>query len=281
MNRRDTLAALAALCAASFSVAQSAPRAPRIALVDGAEAPANMAEGRHPYWGALLSELRRLGYVEGKTVTFERWSGAGDTGSYGELTRKIVASQPRIIVARSRSITSPLAAATSTIPIVSVGTISTELRESLARPGGNLTGFSTSADDQQIFSKQPDFLRELTKVDARIAWLGPQLLWDGPVGEAARQGARRSKLVLRPVFIASPVDANAISRAFAAIKSEKFDGLLVSPSTEIFPHRVAIAKLALEGRLPSIANGSAWVESGILASYAAPSKNFGAGQRIT
>jgi len=267
MNRRHTLVAIAALCAAPRALAQPVPR---IALVDTAEQPANMAEGRHPYWGSLLSELRQLGYIDGKTITIERWSGGGDTGGYSELARKVAASQPRIIVARGRSTTLPLAAATREIPIVSIGTISPDLRISLARPGRNVTGLHVSADDQQIFSKQLEYLRELTKADARVAWLGPQSIWDGPVGEAARLGARQSKLILQPVIIATPVDANAISRAFVAVRSGKFEGLLSGSATEMFPHRAEIARLALEARLPSMANGSPYVDVGILASYAVP-----------
>lgn len=270
MNRRDTLGVIVALCAAPRARAQSARKLPRIALVDGAEAVANMAEDRHPLWGPLLSELRRLGYIEGKTVAIERWSGGGDTGGYGELARKIVASRPQIIVARGRTLTSPIAATTSDIPIVTVGTVSSDLSTSLARPSGNVTGLFTSADEQQIYSKQLDFLAEIVKVGSRIAWLGPQLLWDGPVGEAARKGATRQKLVLRPIFVSSPVDAKAIGEAFAAIRSGKFEGLLISPSTEIFPHRVLIAKLALEGHLPSMSTSSFYVEAGILSGYGAP-----------
>jgi putative tryptophan/tyrosine transport system substrate-binding protein len=274
MNRRDTLAALVAICTAPSALAQPVPKAPRIALVDTAEQIANMVEGRHPYWGSLLSELRQLGYVEGKSITIERWSGAGDSGGYRELARKVAASHPRIIVARGRTTTLPLAAATSEIPIVSIGTISSELSTSLARPSGNVTGLSTAADAQQIFSKQLEFLRELTKAGARVAWMGPQLLWEGPIGEAARHGARQSTLVLQPVFVASPVNADAISRAFVAVRSGKFDGLLISSATELFPLRAEIARIALEARLPSMANGSHYVDAGILASYATPTDDL-------
>jgi putative ABC transport system substrate-binding protein len=136
-------------------------------------------------------------------------------------------------------------------------------------PGGNVTGLHTSADEQQIYSKQLEFLRELTRADARVAWLGPQLPWDGPLGTAARQGATQSKLVLVPVFVSSPVDAKRDHSAFAAIRTGNFEGLLVSPSIELFPHRTEIAKLALEARMPTMA-GSFYADAGILVSYGAP-----------
>ena len=265
-GRRAVLAAIAGACLPGTLLAQ-APKAPRVALVDPAEQTDNMAEGRNPFWGALLAELRQLGYVEGKTIAIERWSGGGDTGSYGELARKIVATRPRIVVTRGRTITSTVAAASSEIAIVAVGSISSDLRATLARPGGNVTGVHGSADDQQIYSKQLEFMRELTKANARIAWLGPQLLWDGPVGAAARAGAKQAALELRPVFVSSPVTVAAIEAAFAAARNGKFDGVLVAPAVEFFPHRLAVGKLALETRLPSVANGVNYVEAGALLSY--------------
>ena len=268
MNRRRRwLVALGGSVVARAALSQPASNNPRIALVDAAEQVANMSEGRHPYWGALLGELRQLGHIEGKTISVERWSGGGDTGAYSALARQVVASRPQVIVARGRSIIAPLASATEEIPIVAIGTISSELRASLAHPGKNLTGLHVSSDDQQLYSKPVEFLRGVTKANARIAWLGPRSLWDGPAGEAAREGARQMKLALEPVIVASPVDESAIRRAFTAMGAGRFDGLIVSPATEIFPHRAVVARLALELRLPSVAIGRALVVEGVLMSY--------------
>lgn len=268
---RRLLVALGGSLVARTVLAQPAPSTPRMALVDAAEQIANMSEGRHPLWGPLLSELRQLGYIEGHSIAVERWSGGGDTSAYGALARRVVASRPQVIVARGRSIIAPLAAATEEIPIVAIGTISIELRASLAHPGKNLTGQHVSSDDQQIYSKQMEFLRSVTKANARIAWLGPRSLWDGPVGEAAREGAKQLSLTLEPVIVANPVDEPNIRRAFTGMGAGKFDGLLVSPSTEVFPHRVVVARLALESRLPSAGTNHDMTDVGVLLSYAPPS----------
>jgi putative ABC transport system substrate-binding protein len=270
MNRRSVIALIGgALAHPTFALAQPASKLPRLALVDSSEPPAGMAEGRHPLWGTLLTELRMLGYVEGKSIVIQRWSGGGDTGTYAALARKIIESRPSLIVSRGRSVTIHIAAATKDIPIVSVGTISTEMRASLARPGRNVTGLYTSSDDQQLYSKDLEFMREVTRPNARIAWLGPQTLWKGPVGEAGRAGAKRSGLTLEAAFVASPVDEAAIEHAFAEIKSAKFDGVLISPATELYVHRAAVARLALAARLPSCANSRSYVEAGVLLSYGA------------
>ena len=267
MNRRETLFALLALVTAAGSLAQPAAKAPRIALVDTSEQTVNMAEGRNASWGALLSELRRLGYVEGTTIIVERWSGGGDTRAYEALARKVVASRPDVIFARGRTMTVPIAAATKEIPIVANGTIPAHLYLSFAHPGKNVTGIHFSSGNQQIYTKQIEFLREVTKANARIVWLGTRTVWDGPVGEAARLGARQAKLALEPMIVESPVDDAAIKRAFAVIAAGKFEGICVSPATELDPHRATIAALALAARLPSMGRDSIFPEAGILMSY--------------
>ena len=266
MNRRETLLVLLALGAASRSVAQPAAKVPRIALLDTAEKIVNMAEGRHAAWGAFLNELRLLGWVEGKTITIERWTGDGDTGAYGALARKVAASRPDVIFARGRSMADPMAAATKEIPIVVSGTISTHLYVSYAHPGKNVTGIQFSSGDQLIYSKQIQFLREVTKENARIAWLGTRTIWDGPVGEAQRVGARQAKLTLEPMFV-GPVDDAAIKDAFAEIAARNFDGICVSPATELDPHRATIAAHALKVKLPSLGRDRIFPEAGLLISY--------------
>ncbi len=219
--------------------------------------------------GALLEELRRLGYLEGKTIVIKRWSGGGNIGAYGALAHKIVNEQPQLIVARSRTMATALAAATREIPIVMVGTITSELSGSFARPNRNVTGINVSYDEQQIYAKQAEFLRDITGKNARIAWLGTQNLWEGPVGKAAREGARQAGLILDAVLLSSPVDEAAIHRAFVPVLAGRFVGMYVSPATELFPYRSIIAKLAQEARLPTIGNGRPWAEAGILLSYGA------------
>lgn len=230
-----------------------------------------MAEGRHPFWGTLIVELRRLGYVEGQNIAVERWSGGGaaNAAAYRELARKIIASAPRLIVVRSRSMLIHMAGATKELPIVAVGTIPAELRASLARPGGNVTGLHVSFDAQQLYSKQVEIVRDVAKPGARIAWVGPQNIWESIVGEAARNGAKLANVTLQPVFVASPVNKPALRRAFGEIARSGIGGLLISPATELFPYRDSVAELAAAQKLPSLGNGRHWAESGLLLSYGA------------
>ena len=268
-RRQFLLAAGALLAAPPCGFAQIPTKLPRVALVDSVEQPSKMVEG-HFYWGELLGELPRLGYAEGKSIVLDRWSGGGETASgYKPLAQKVVASRADLIVARGRTVLAPIAAATKIIPIVAIGSIPPDLRASLARPGGNVTGIQVSADDQQIYVKQAEFLRDVTRKGARIAWLGTQIIWDSIVGEASRNCAKQVGLQLQPHFIGSPFDEAMIRRAFAEIVATKPDGLLQAPSTEVFPFRRLVSELALAARLPGIGAARVYPEEGLLMSYGA------------
>jgi len=267
MNRRDTVFALLAFGASPCALAQSASKLPRIALFDPSEPTTDMVEGRSANWGSLLEALRRLGYIEGKTIVVERWSGGGDIGGYAALARKMVASQPQVIVERGRTTLVPIVAATKTIPIVAIGTIPVDLSVSLARPGKNVTGIQSSSDEQLIYAKNLEFLAQLTRPGASIAWFGTQVSWESVVGQAARTGATLAKLKLQPIFVPSPVNDASIRGAFAGVLAGKFDGVLVAPSSELTIHRKTIAELMAANRLPASHNTRLLAEAGLTMSY--------------
>jgi putative ABC transport system substrate-binding protein len=276
MNRRDAAFGLVALAAAPLARAQSQAQLPRIALVDSTEVPANMAEGGNPVWSALLGELRRLGHIERQTVLVDRWSGGGaaTAAGYAALASKVVASQPRIIVVRGRTMLSHIAALTKKLPIVAIGSIPTELRASLARPGGNVTGINISFDAAQLYSKQVQILRDVLKPGARIAWVGSRLVWESSAGVAARKGAVAASVTLQPVFVPSPVNRAAIRRAFADVARMKVDGVLVSPASELFPFRSTIAELLAVQKLPGLGTGRYWPEAGVVLGYGGDEEEY-------
>jgi putative ABC transport system substrate-binding protein len=267
VNRREAIAALVALASAPRAHAQV--KAPHIALVDAGEQATNIAEGRASFWSAFLVELRRLGHAEGQSVIVDRWTGSGFASAegYSELARKVVASQPRLIVVRGRNLLIALARSTKDIPIVAVATIAPELRTSLARPGRNVTGIHLSFDEQQLYGKQVEILSGVLKSGARIAWLGSKFSWESPIGEAARKGAASSNVTLHPVFVSNPINKPAIRRAFAEIAQARVDGVLVSPIVELFPHRTSVAELAAVHKLPSLGINRYWAEAGTLIGY--------------
>jgi len=264
MRRRAFIASLGALVVPR-AFAQGQPALPRVALVDSAQPAATMVEGSTSPWNALIAELRSLGYVEGKSVMFDRWSGggAGRAAAYRDLARQVVASGPQVIFIRSRSVLAQFAAETKSVPIVAVASISAELRQP------NITGVQASYDAQQIYGKQVEVLGSLLKPGARIAWLGTKIVWEGVTGGAARKAAQGGKVSVHPVLVPLPVRRSTVRQAFADMAHAKYDGVLVSPTTELYPFRDAIAELAVVRGLPALGNNRLWAEAGTLLAYGA------------
>ena len=169
---------------------------------------------------------------------------------------------------------SHVAAVTKKLPIVAIGTIPAELRASLARPGGNVTGIIISFDAMQLYSKQVQILRDVLRPRARIAWLGPRFVWESFAGVAARKGAVAASVTLQPVFVPSPVNKAAIRRAFADIAKMKVDGVLVSPASELFPFRSTIAELLAVQKLPGLGTNRYWPEAGVVLGYGGDEEEY-------
>ena len=244
---------------------------PRVALVDPVETVADIREGGNPYWAALLDELRQLRWVEHRTVIFDRWSQRGNATArdYDALARKVTGSGPRVVVAFGRKMIVSMSEATKEIPIVAIGTLLPNLYASLAHPGKNVTGIQVGSDQQKLYGKQLQFLRDVTRAGARIAWFGSELDWRGPVGEAFRVGARQTSLMLHPVFVKGPDSEIAVRQSFAPIATSKFDAVLVSPTPELFRYRAIVAEMAMAARLPSIGFNGYYAQAGLLMSYGA------------
>lgn len=266
IRRRQFLLAAAGVFVVPCAIAQAPGKLPRIALLASTDEVDAMNED-HVFWGPFLRELRGLGYLEGKSVAVQRWSGRGNIASYDAITKKVVADRPDVIFVWGRGMTASIAAATKSIPIVSLGTIPSALHAGHARPGSNVTGLHISFDEAQLYGKQVEFLRRLTKPGARIAWLGPQNSWDSIIGQAARNGAIQVGLILDPVIVASPVNEAAIRAGFASMAITRFQGLYVAPAIELRPYRRLIAELAMAARLPSIGLYEDYADAGMLISY--------------
>lgn len=98
--------------------AQQSDTMKRIALVNPSTKVADMRKEGDPGYRAFADELERLGYVEGKNITFERYSGEGHPERYDDLVRQVVSTTPDAIYSVGTPLTRRFKAATSTIPIV-------------------------------------------------------------------------------------------------------------------------------------------------------------------
>ena len=174
MRRREFIGSLIGTAVAwplALSAQQPA-KVYRIAMVSPSRPVTAMNETGTEWWRALFGELRRLGYIEGQNLIVERYSGEGKIAHYAELASEVVRQQPDVIFASSTRIVLPLKAATSTIPIVGEmgDPIHWGIVDSLARPGGNITGVSLT-EGQEIMGKRLGLLLELIPRAARVGFL--------------------------------------------------------------------------------------------------------------
>jgi putative ABC transport system substrate-binding protein len=176
MRRRDFIAGLMLAAAMGRAQAQQTGKVYRIAFAHPSApvADQNQASKGSVAFPAIFEELTRLGYVEGRDLLIERYSGEGRAEHYPELARQIVSRNPDLIIAFSNLVLD-LKAATSTIPVVGVfgDPIIFGIFPSLARPGGNITGVSVGVGTDQWF-KRVQLLKEAVPQITRLGFLEPE-----------------------------------------------------------------------------------------------------------
>ena len=238
----------------------------------------------HPASESARSEgirlaLRELGYIEGQNITIE-YRYAGLIGfkamdSFSERASELAAELVRlkvdiILAAGGTGIIQAAKNATKTIPIVMTGggsdPVEAGLVESLARPGGNITGITTLA--RELGGKRLELLKEAVLKISRVA-----VLYDPTnsndiheVKEVLPVAARALKLTIQPWEIRA---ADDFDRVFAALNKQRPDGLYVTGSPPMGANRKRIADFAIKSRLPSVSSRAYEVDAGGLMSYGA------------
>jgi ABC-type uncharacterized transport system substrate-binding protein len=166
----------------------------------------------------------------------------------------VVATAPDLIVIATTALTVHFKAATSTIPLVGdfAQPVEAGLVESLARPGGNITGVTGDVGDA-IYAKRVDLLRQLVPQLKRVAFLGISRS-SGYAGHRIDFAAlgRQSGVELVPVVVDPPVTPEGVRRAFATIAATHVGGLTVVDAAPLGEERHLIAQLAAAARLPAI-----------------------------
>jgi putative tryptophan/tyrosine transport system substrate-binding protein len=163
MRQRDFIAGLMFAAAMGRAQAQQTGKVYRIALFNPVVPVADQNQASKGSFAipAMFEELTRLGYVEGRNLLIERYSGEGRADHYPDLVRQIVSRNPDLIIAFSPFLVLDLKAVTSTIPVVGIFAQAIEfgIVPSLARPGGNITGVSVDVGADQI-AKRAQLLKE-------------------------------------------------------------------------------------------------------------------------
>ena len=150
MKRRDFVAGLMIASAMRHAVAQQPVKTKRIALVASSTKVSDMRADKNWLFRAFFEELNRLGFTEGQNLVVERYSAEGRRERHVELAREVVGTHPDVIVAITGQLALAFKAATTEIPIVtsSADPVAYGLVQSLAHPGGNITGASPDAGIQ-------------------------------------------------------------------------------------------------------------------------------------
>jgi putative ABC transport system substrate-binding protein len=218
-------------------------------------------------WEGFRQGLRDLGYVDGRNVTMQwRWS-EGRTDRLPALALELVQLKVDIIVASGTQAVRAAKQATGTIPIVMAVSAHPDkigLVESLARPGGNVTGLDNVGPD--LKGKQLQLLKEVTPKVSRVAVLwNPANLVETFGFKEMMAAAAVIGLEIQSIDVRTPDDYLA---AFATVTASRADALYAFGNPVNFKSRQLIADFALRSRLPSIYEERLFVQAGGLMSYA-------------
>jgi len=268
-TRREFIGGLAGglVAAPLAAAAQGAGKVYRVGLIF-TTAPVSEMVGPnpvHPLVRSFLDELRVLGYVQGRNLVFEARSAEGKFERFKEILEGLVSLKMDVIVTNGNSMTQRAKELTSVIPIVMIfvnDPVADGLVASLARPGGNVTGVTSTAGPE-IEGKRVELLKETLPKIRRVAFLGTKFDWEDQFGKSTQAAAR----ALRITLLHAEHTPDNYADAFARIVRERPDALLVPNTTSNFARRRFIVDFATKNRLPGMYYVRNFTEDGGLMSY--------------
>src|SRR5215510_2740218 len=265
MRRREFISLISG-AAATWPLAARAQQSDRIRRIGVLMAYAEDNPNGQPRLAAFAKALQELGWTDGRNIRIEyRWS-AGDAERTRRYATELVALSPDVILAGNTSTVGPLQQATHTVPIVFAGVVDpvgAGFVESLARPGGNITGFTQF--EYGLSGKWLELLKEIAPRVTRVAVLRDVTVSVAHAEFAAAQAVAPSLgLEISPIGVR---DADEIERGVAAFARTSNGGLIVASSPGTFRYRKLITALAIRHRLPAVYPFRYFVDVGGLISY--------------
>ena len=255
MKRRQLLALLGG-AAATWPLgvgAQPAGKVYRVGFILPSTSVSEMAGPApvHPGTRAFVQGLRGLGYVEGQNLILERRSAEGRYERFGDIVAELVGLKADVIVTISIVAARAAKAVTTTVPIVmaiSGDPVGEGLVQSLARPGGNITGL-TNVVGPEFEAKRLELFRAMLPGVSRVAYLASQEYkeWESPNGKSVRMAAQALDVTLVLVEFAS----RRYTDAFARISRARAEAFFVSQGPTAYADRALIVDFATRTRLPS------------------------------
>ena len=243
--------------------AQQSTKIPRIGYVSGTGSSSDPG----PYFEALRQGLRDLGHIDGKNIVIEFRGAEGKPTRIPSLVSELVQLKVDLLVSGNFPAASAAKQTTKTIPIVMVTNedpVATKLIGSLARPGGNITGIATL--QRELGGKRLELLTETVPRILRIGVLREAVSQTGAIGfKEYETAARALKIQLQSMEVREPNPD--FEGAFQAAAKGRVSGLITITNPLVLRHTKRIAALAIKHQLPSMYEGSAWVEYGGLMSF--------------
>jgi putative tryptophan/tyrosine transport system substrate-binding protein len=263
LKRRDFVSLLGG--AAMWPVTARAQRVPVVGLVSIGATPDEPAN-----FGPFLAQMDELGYVDGQNVVFERRFAAGDDSLIGGFVADLVRRRVEIIV--TTGIRELIAAkqATSAIPIVTFAhpdPVGMGLAESLARPGGNVTGLTTM--DVELYGKRVALLKQVVPTLQRAGVLVSPRQPYYKLGSSWARKLETDAISLGVALDIVEADENGLDSTLAGLANRGVQGLVVTSDGVFVARGKALAEGAIRYRLPSIFVFRQQVQAGGLLAYAA------------
>jgi putative tryptophan/tyrosine transport system substrate-binding protein len=239
----------------------------RLAIVAISGSYSRMQEDSGNYVAVFLTELRRLGHIEGQNLTIERYGREQYRSDAPALAAQVVRSNPDVIYVIDPGATY-FQRETSKIPIVTITNdpVGLGLAQSMAHPGGNVTGVTAEAD-QSIHGKRIALLREMLPAMSRLACIAPQRLWERSSGAAVRAAADAVGVALVAVLIDLPGNATTYRDAVAKASHDSADAIMMLDSPDALSNRAVISEAIAEARIPAMHAFAEAVDAGGLMAY--------------
>src|SRR5215813_8539045 len=256
----------ALLLTVSIAEAQQPKKVPRIGYVSQSS-----ANDPGPGLTAFRQGLRDIGYVEGKNILVEYRYAENKLDRVPNLVDELVQLKVDVLVVGTRRAIIAAKQATKAIPIVMVTTldpVAAGLVDSMARPGGNITGLTRLT--QELSGKRLELLKEAVPTISRVGVLWNATSTGGESGSAAgfkeyEAAARMLQIQFRSLEVRGP-NPN-LEGAFQAAVKERVRAFVTIQGPLLARYPKQIADLAIKNRLPSMYEGSDYVEVGGLMSY--------------
>lgn len=263
VRRRQFLIAAGALLGAPLARAQRAARSYRIGFLQSGKREDAVSLSEEPF----LRGLAELGYVGGRNLVIDRRYAEGKLDRLSALAAELVALKPDLILSPSSQATAAVKAITTTIPIVFCfvsDPVAVGFAQSLARPGGNLTGLSNFS--LAIAGKRVELLREaVPKLIRLCAWYNPDTVNDAPELSEVERAAARFGMQFFAIKARNPTEYD---EATAATRKWGADAIYINPNPTSYAFRKQILGLVAGLKMPAIYWNTAFVEDGGLISYA-------------